>query len=702
MRIDEIKGMVPNEIIDSLRERGLEYFTDPQEKAIKSGLLQGKNMVIASPTASGKTLAAELAMIRSVLSDRKKAVYVAPMRALVGEKYREFQSSYPYLRSAISIGNLDSADMWLSKYDMIFVSTEKFDSLIRHGIDWLDEIGCIVFDEIHMLGDGTRGPTLEILITRIRRVAKNVQILALSATIGNADEMEGWLGAKLVTSDYRSVRLEKGILSEGRAYYIDRTEDLEGSSKVPEIRITEDTLSRNKQILIFYATKRNAEAGAEKLKAAVKGSLNEYEKATLKTVAARVLNSLSKPTLQCEKLSKCIESGVAFHHSGLVNEQREIVEDAFRNNIIRAICATTTLGYGVNLPANTVLVRDITRYAGERGSEEIGINEVTQLFGRAGRPRYDTEGRAFLIARDMDEIQELSMKYMTSKLEPITSNLGILPVLRTHVLGFVATGFLRSSESVSSFLNESFYGYQYSKARHIARIVDRILAELEEWRFVEKEGSIYKATKIGSRISELYIDPLTGKSIIDALGKDRDTIANLLMITNTVEMKPYVRETVEAVDRLPAYLYIISGAAYDPHSYYEPEKPFSTALMLNDWMGEMSEPEIVKKYSTTPGALFSKITNADWLLYSAEELAKLLKIRHNDLLELRVRMRYGVREELMELVMLNGVGRVRARMMFGKGIRKLADLRKEDSAKTLDSLFGHDLTAKILEQVKTG
>ncbi|MDE1846060.1 MAG: DEAD/DEAH box helicase [Candidatus Micrarchaeota archaeon] len=703
MKLSELKGLVPNELLESVLERGIKELTPPQALAIEGGLAKGANLVIASPTASGKTLIAEMAILRSVIGKGKKAIYVAPMRALVSEKYEEFKAAYPYLKIAMSIGDLDSLDPWLSKYDIVFASTEKLDSLIRHGLNWLEGVGCIVFDEVHMIGESGRGPTLEILITKLKRLCKETQFVALSATIGNADEIAKWLGASLVESEYRPIKLEKGIALEEKAYYRDMEESLAGSSKLTEIRIVEDTLAKGKQIIIFYSTKRNAEAGAEKMQRVVKEHLKQIEKERLGEVSKKVLNSLSKPTAQCEKLSRTIENGAAFHHSGLVNNQRKEVENAFKNNLIKVVCSTTTLGLGVNLPAHTVLVRDTSRY-GDSGPEKISVNEVTQLFGRAGRPKYDTEGRALLIARVRGEIRDLYERYIDAELEPIDSSLGMLPVLRTHVLAFIATEFLRSEGSIANFFSETFYGYQYSSSMVlINRNIRKVLDELAGWGFIEKKGSNFAATRLGARVSELYIDPLSAKKIMNMLLKERDEIGSLFMIANTIEMKPHMKVTQEAEEKFVYYSGLLASNIEGDEIedfYFSPEKPFSTAMMIKDWIDEKGEPELVKKYGTTPGAVFTKMTKADWMLYSAAEIAKIMRISAIDLIELRVRVRYGIKKELLDLVQLEQVGRVRARILHANGIKRVADLRAPGMDKTLERLFGTEIARKIMLQVR--
>lgn len=709
MDVSSIRGRVPSEIVDSLQQRGISSFTPPQELAIKAGLLDSENIVVSSPTASGKTVIAEIACANAIISKGRKAVYVAPMRALATEKFNEFREAYPYIKSTISIGDLDSSDPWLSSYDMLFFSTEKFDSLMRHGISWIQGIGCVVFDEVHMLGDQSRGPTLELLITKLASMC-DAQVIALSATIGNPDEIARWMKASLVRSDYRPVKLLKGVVHDGKVLCAGekrgkRSElPLLGSNKIPEVKVVEDTLSRHKQALLFYATKRNAETGAKRLSVVVKNLLSDDEKVRLKAIAENALSVLPRPTEQCKLLASCIENGVAFHHAGLLNKQRAIVEDSFRSNVIKAICATTTLGFGVNLPAHTVVVRDTSRF-NSRYSERMGVNEVVQLFGRAGRPKYDTEGRALLLAANRELVDELFKRYIYSELDPVESSLGVAPVLRTHVLAFIAQGFLQDKGAMQRFMEKTFYSFQFGNQHYISMLIDKIVDELVEWGFVEPaNGDAYLPTRLGQRVSELYIDPLSARWIVDTLEAEPDTLGTLYMISNTMEMRPYVRATADAEDQYISYLSANPGmksvwfGSGTDYGHQDPVRAFSTSLMLRDWMEELKEPEIVKKYSTTPGALYLKVTNADWLIYSAIEIARVLKKRTHDLIEARVRLRYGIKEELLDLVRLEQVGRARARALYNNGLCTVNELRanREKAVKVL----GKDIAERIFRQLE--
>jgi len=702
MDVQFLKGKLPSEILESLDMRHIKTLTPPQELAIEKGLLSGKNLLVASPTASGKTLIAELACMNAIISKGMKAVYIAPMRALVSEKFNEFRSAHPYIKTAISMGDLDSSDQWLADYEMIFVSTEKFDSLIRHGINWISEVGCIVFDEIHLLADLERGPALELLMTKLSNTS-NAQLLALSATIGNANELADWLKAELVESAYRPVKLLKGIVNNGKIFLEDSKKsaiDLEGRSSIPEIRVLEDTLSRKKQLLVFYSTRRNAEAGAARLSDIIDPLLTSKEKEELSSVSRNVLNVLERPTQQCIKLAGFIAKGAAFHHAGLLNNQRGQIENAFKSGLLKAICSTTTLGFGLNLPAHTVLIRDITRHDGY-GSQRLGVNEVLQLCGRAGRPKYDTEGRALLIATTSHTVSDLYKHYIVADPEPLDSTIGVAPVLRTHLLAFIAEDFLNSSKDIQQFLSKTFYGYQYSDAYAIKRIVSDVLDDLKRWEFIQevsKEG--YIATKLGKRISELYIDPLSAKWIIDYLPYADDTTSTLYMLANTVEMRPYVRATEEAEAQFVIYnnTHGKKRASYDDeYNLIDPLGAFATALMLNDWLGEIDESTLVEKHRITPGALYTKLRNVDWIAYSAVELSRILHRSAHSLINTRVRLRYGIKEELLDLVRLESIGRVRARRLYNNNIKSISDIRK--NPERLAPILGKEIANKVKEQL---
>ncbi len=220
MKLSEIKSKLPQEFYEVLEKENITELRPSQEKSVNAGLLEGKSLLVCTPTASGKTLIAELASLKSILEGKGKTIYIVPLKALASEKFKDFKRRYEHLiKIAMSIGDLDSADPYLHDYDLIITTSEKFDSLIRHKAPWLDEIKTVIADEVHLLNDAGRGPTLEILLTILKQMLKNVQIIGLSATIGNPEKLACWLGATLVIDDWRPVVLHKGIYLDGEVEF---------------------------------------------------------------------------------------------------------------------------------------------------------------------------------------------------------------------------------------------------------------------------------------------------------------------------------------------------------------------------------------------------------------------------------------------------------------------------------------------------
>ncbi len=213
---------LPKEALEVIKNEGITEFRPSQQKALDAGLLEGKNLLVCTPTASGKTLIAEMASMKTILEQGGKAIYIVPLIALASEKYKEFKRKYSHIcKVALSSGDLDSTDPYLVDYDLIICTAEKLDSLIRHHSPWLAAVRVVIIDEIHLLNDYSRGPTLEILITILKKVLKNVQLIGLSATIGNPKELAEWLGANLVEDNWRPVPLKKGTLFGNELEFLD-------------------------------------------------------------------------------------------------------------------------------------------------------------------------------------------------------------------------------------------------------------------------------------------------------------------------------------------------------------------------------------------------------------------------------------------------------------------------------------------------
>ncbi len=669
--------------------------------SVEKGLLDYKNLVVASPTASGKTLIAELAFLKTIMERKGKAVYIVPLRALAYEKYKDFKKYRSLgVKVGLSVGDYDSSDNWLANSDLIIVTVEKLDSLLRHNPVWVREIGLIVADEIHLLNDGSRGPTLEVVLTKLKRDTR-AQILGLSATISNAIDIAEWLGAGLVKSDYRPVKLHEGVYDGEKIRFLGKKDVGIGGRHPGEILLTEETVSRDKQALIFLSSRRNAEKTAEETGKFVKKFLTEEEKVLLQDISEKILSVPSHPTRQCRRLAECVKNGTAFHHAGLQNGQRTIIEDYFRQNLIKIVSATPTLAAGVNLPAWRVIIRDAKRYQSGYGSVYIPVLEYQQMSGRAGRPRYDREGESILIGRNERDAEELAERFLMGEAENIYSKLSVEPVLRTHVLSLIATT-VRNEEQLMDFFSDTLFAHQYGDISRIKNMLCGIVEKLEEQNFIKRDRG-FEVTRMGKRVAELYLDPETAHRLICGMRHGLESFDYLLLISSTSEMGPF-RIRKSELEKLEEKLALREDIGIEIPGNWDLEYDnflcyFKTALALEEWMNERGEDFLMDNYGVTPGGLRSKVDIADWLLYSCQELSNLLRLREESkkIRKIRTRMKYGIKEELVSLVKLREIGRARARILYNSGYRTVSSLRKAPKER-LGDLLGPKIAQKVMEQ----
>ncbi|MFB6102426.1 MAG: DEAD/DEAH box helicase, partial [Haloplanus sp.] len=361
-----IPGLPPG-VPDFLREAGIEELYPPQAEAVEAGITDGQSLVASVPTASGKTLIAELAMLSSVHRGGT-ALYVVPLRALASEKKAAFERWTEFdVSVGISTGNYESSEEWLSSRDIVVATSEKVDSLVRNGAPWIDDLTCVVADEVHLVDDPNRGPTLEVTLAKLRRINPDLQVIALSATVDNADEVADWLDAGLVKSDWRPVDLRTGVHYGGAITFDDDTqrEVPVGRGERPTAALVDDALDEDGSSLVFVNSRRNAEAAARRLGDVTESHLTPEERDDLAALADDVADVSDTET--SDDLAAVVRKGAAFHHAGLSPEHRSLVEDAFRDRLLKAICATPTLAAGVNTPSRRVIVRDWRRYDGEFG-----------------------------------------------------------------------------------------------------------------------------------------------------------------------------------------------------------------------------------------------------------------------------------------------------------------------------------------------
>jgi len=708
---------IPAKVKRLLLNRGLTELYPPQQDAIEAGVLDGKNLVLASPTASGKTLIAELCALKHILQRGGKVLYLTPLRALTWEKYEEFQEYTKLdkpdgrkIRVGVSTGDMDNSSPWLEAYDIVICTNEKCDSLLRHRSPWMNGISLIVADEIHLIGSD-RGPTLEVSIARLRQMSPDIQVLALSATIRNADEIADWLDAESVTTDWRPVVLKEGVAQGGAITFKDgEVRSLEPLHKDAHINLALNAIKNGGQALLFMESRRRAVSTARTVASALDGSFSKRQETMLQQVSAEVAVRGEKTRLT-DQLADAVSKGAAFHHAGLNREHRRLIESAFKEGKIRILSATPTLASGVNLPARTVILGSYKRFNPGYGMLPIKVMEYKQMSGRAGRPQYDDYGEALLIAKSPDEQDYLMEDFILANPERIDSRLAQESALRGHTLAAVASDYVHSDSGLLDFFGETFYGYNYPTAG-IKLIVSNVLRYLNREDMIQYQGERVYATDFGRRVSELYIDPYTAVVMRDGLKRGALDVTDftwLHLICHTPDMRPILRprrndmEIVENFfeERRDEFAVSLSQAE-DYIDYEDFLGEVKTAMVLNAWIEETSENDLMERYNVQPGDRYSAISNAEWLLYSAHELANVLGMpesrRH--LRRLRDRVKHGVSEKLLPLVRIRGIGRIRAQVLYKSGFTSLAKLKRANLRQlTALPLIGPRIAVSIKEQV---
>jgi helicase len=477
-----------------------------------------------------------------------------------------------------------------------------------------------------------------------------------------------------------------------------------------------DTINVGKQAIVFVNTKRSAEKTAEEISKKIKTKDKKLEE-----LSESVLKVLSRPTKQCQRLALCVKKGVAFHHAGLTHKQKELIENSFRDKIIKIICATPTLALGVDLPAFRAILKDLRRYT-HRGMQFIPVLEYLQMAGRAGRPNYDKEGQAIAIAATKPEKKKIHEKYILGEPEDVYSKLAVEPVLRTYLLSLIAAEFINDKKSILEFFERTFWAYQFTDMEKLEEIIMRMLALLEDWGFLSSTKSSadfqsgdeygnekYKATVLGKRVAELYIDPLTAHFFIECLGKAHsrtEAFSFLQMVSHTLEIRPLLKVRTKEYEKIEEAVVSYHDCILETEpSMYEPEyedflKSVKTALFMQNWIDEKDEEFILEEFNVRPGELRVKIGNADWLLYAAEELCRILKFKPliSEVIKLRLRLKHGVKEELLPLLRIKNVGRVRARALFRNKVKDVSDVKKADIMK-LVQILGRKVAIDVKKQV---
>jgi helicase len=715
-----------DELLKSLKYDSL---YPPQELALSKGVMNGNNVLVTTPTSSGKTLIGLMGMI-NILNMGKKVVYLTPLKALATEKFNEFKiitdlSCFRNRRVniGISTGDYDSSGSELVDKDVIILTNEKMDSILRHDPNWIYDVGLFIIDEIHLLTERERGPTLEIILTKIKLMPQKPQIIGISATVSNSDEVAEWLTCEPIQSNWRPTELIEGVynygkvtMNDGTNYDIDNIGISDNSTSGITSLAMDSITNDGGQSLVFAETRKRTVSLAKKTSEIVAKILDKNSIKLAQKTGVEILKEGDDTELN-RTLSSTVAKGVGFHHAGLGAKSRQIVEKAFRNGIVKILFATPTLAAGVNLPARRVIITSIFRYDYQYGGNvPMSVLQYKQICGRAGRPAYDKYGEAIIIADSRTNPEDLYNHFVLGVPEPIVSQLMDERALRVHVLGVIASKPKMLKSELLYFFEQTFLS-KHQENQTISFEIESLLTYLRDEKLIIMRNDLLIATKFGKRISLLYIDPKTGiqfKNNLDSYDGNKydinDINSNKHENNNVINFLYWICDCYDFYPKLSLrqneteyFQRLFEKHKLGSYGLSNYDYSLKNLLILLEWIDESSEANLNEKIGVEPGDLHRMVETTYWLLHCLYEIAKL--IERKDLLPeiniLRIRIRHGVKSELIPLIQLEGIGRIRARSLYRAGITDVAMIEKISESK-LGSIpkIGVKLAKKLKSQIK--
>lgn len=666
----------------------IKEFNPAQKAVIESGYLEDKsNYIISIPTASGKTVLGILPALKTILNGGK-AIYAAPLLSIQNEKVKEFKA---FEEHGIKVGKHPSNS------DLSVMVFESFDALTRFSWNVLREVDTLIIDEFHIIGEYSRGPTLESAITRAKIINPSLRIIALSATLKNIDEIEQWLDGKTVEHNYRPVPLNKEVL-DAEMFNTKNKNDV-------IVKIVEKAIEDNSQALSFVSTRRFTESLATYVAKKIDKKTTKEQKQKFKQVADKLLEVPKKkgslPTTTCLKLAEAAEKGVVFHHAGLFNEQKEIIEDEFRKGNILMITATPSLMYGVNLPSKYVVIRDHTRWT-SNGPTSIPVFDYEQMSGRAGRPQYDDVGYSYLVAKTMDEAFDLEARYVNGEIELTNSKLiDNKDAIYKQIIAQIASSLSKNLDDLNDFFGKTLYGFQMKNNPSMSMFAqDSLNWELESALEFLLQNGIIRATPEGLKTTDFGNLIAKSNYAVETAVKIKEYVSTMEKL-NPAEMIYALAETPD----LP--LISFKGRkSKDPVRDKLSEcglfavdigNPEATAVSLIEWIDERNEYEIENAYNVYSASTRRSAYEASRLVKFAKNTLEVLGNYSNlkDMDYLSARLYYGVKEDIIPLVVgVKRLGRKRARLLM----KTFGDNLSEASEKELQKVEG--IGPKLAGKVK--
>ncbi|KAM0707057.1 hypothetical protein Q7P35_006388 [Cladosporium inversicolor] len=447
-----------NPLLEEIYGKRFQFFNPMQTQLFHCMYHTNANVLLGSPTGSGKTIACELAMWWAFREKPgSKVVYIAPMKALVRERVQDWSRRLTQqmgLKLVELTGDNTPDTRTIRNADIIVTTPEKWDGISRswQTRSYVQQVSLVIIDEIHLLG-GERGPILEIIVSRMNYIASqkkgDVRIVGMSTACANAMDLANWLGVKEGLFNFRhSVRpVPLEIFIDGFPEQRGFCPLMQSMNRPTFLAIKAH--SPEKPVIVFVASRRQTRLTAKDLINLC--GMEENPRRFVKMSEEDLALNLAR--VKDDALRESLSFGIGLHHAGLVESDRSLAEELFANNKIQVLVATSTLAWGVNLPAHLVVVKG-TQYfdAKIEGYKDMDLTDVLQMLGRAGRPQFDTSGIARIFTQDS---KKAFYKHFLHTGFPVESSLH--NVLDNHLGAEVSAETVATKQDALDYLTWTFF-----------------------------------------------------------------------------------------------------------------------------------------------------------------------------------------------------------------------------------------------------
>ena len=730
---------LPDPILKRYHDLGITHMFDWQaECLLQSQALQGGNLIYSAPTSAGKTLVAELLILKKVLETHCKALFILPFVSIAQEKTHYLRALFQDigLRVEAFVGSQSPAG-GLTSVDIAVCTIEKANSLLNRLLEEgeMNQLGIIVVDELHMAGDPNRGYLLELLLTKVRfvshgaNISDSVQIVGMSATLPNLNVVANWLHADLYHTTYRPVPLTEYIKVGNNIYnksmkLISSIPESESMSDDPDhiVWLCQDTVGDGHSVLIFCPTKNQSEKLAEKIAV----NLTQGKRGNDIHIESKELQQITEQLERTQTgvdclLAKTLPNGVAFHHAGLTTDEREIIERGFRQSSIRVLTATSTLSSGVNLPARRVIIRSPVFH-------RTTLDPMTyqQMAGRAGRKGADSFGESILVCKPSEKQKGILL--VQSSLKPVKSCLmsgestdGHSSAMKRALLEVIASGVVVTPNDVERYTDCTLLAAEMRAAgkdtdgvkRSNAACLDflhknefiALWQETTVGNFAWDGTAYFRRTQLGTACLASALSPDEALVVLGELQTARKSFVLENELHLVYQVTPVFLQKQWPCPNWYNFLSLWSKLSPDLHRVADlvgikesflaravngkvPERTpeqraisgvhrrFFTALALHDLVQEVPLHVVARRYGVSRGLLQSLQASAATFAGMVTAFCEKLSWYNMGLLlsQFQSRLCFGIERELCELVTISLLNGQRARSLYNAGYRTLSSI----------------------------